>query len=835
MGLPLQTVEYNDLGGGLDLISSAVKTAEDDSTDNLNIDYTSDGAFFTRYGSSIFNVGHQTDELNALASFDYRTSSGKTVNVVQFGAKIYHGLTNPTAAVTGLDDTAIPDMEMMTTINDELLFWGNGVDDNLVFDGTNWRNWSLPRPVAPSLADAGVGTLDEGDYTYYYAFAVTIGGVIVKEGQLSPAASINIAASHNIAVTIGVSTDPQVNARVIYRVSPTSIGVPYRATTILNNVDVLWTDNVPDDGTIEANFENMTAPKTAIFECFNNKMYMRDENYKTDYLVSAAYKPWSVSETTRARLDGEIRCIKKTYDTIIIGTDRSIWLEDAAGNLRRISSKIGILNNRCADGERSLFIFTTSRKLYAVNPTDYTQDEMRLSDPISMRVEPLIKQLGGASDAKVCLKYFTKPNCAKLVMSLPLHNPNNDTVLVFNEHQSIQKGKPCWQVWDNINAAFLQTFQINGKTELVSGDFNGFVWKQHDESKHGDGAEVNGTSSGGGAADELVDTTQIDHTGNVTAAAAFSLTDGNITYDTGTASAGGVNTVTDATKAWGVNAWAGERIFITAGTGNGQERLVGSNTATEITTTVNWTIQPDATSHYRVGGWRTNEWSTKHVFINAGTGSGQDRVVASNTADTLAINVAFGVVPDATSTYQLGGWGIDDYKGISVRLTGGKGAGQHRTILSNNTDTLTLTAPWTEAPDDTTEYSIGGYVSHNYTNWKAVVSSYEDLKQLWYLWINANASGDYQTKLILQFDFDTSILNQEEILVDLQSENTIWGAFIWGAALWGSRSVFLDRFRKYAKFRAIRVGFYHDKAGQPFQINNFAMSVQDKGKFFRTR
>jgi len=70
--------------------------------------------------------------------------------------------------------------------------------------------------------------------------------------------------------------------------------------------------------------------------------------------------------------------------------------------------------------------------------------------------------------------------------------------------------------------------------------------------------------------------------------------------DVGTATSGGVNTLTDTAKAWSVNAYTDKMIKITAGTGVGQIRRIASNTATVITTTTDWTTNPDATSDYEI-------------------------------------------------------------------------------------------------------------------------------------------------------------------------------------------------------------------------------------------
>ena len=74
---------------------------------------------------------------------------------------------------------------------------------------------------------------------------------------------------------------------------------------------------------------------------------------------------------------------------------------------------------------------------------------------------------------------------------------------------------------------------------------------------------------------------------------------GNV-EDSGTASAGGAATLTDATKTWTVNAYANMVVWVTGGTGAGQYRSILSNTATALTVTPAWTTPPAVASTYKI-------------------------------------------------------------------------------------------------------------------------------------------------------------------------------------------------------------------------------------------
>jgi hypothetical protein len=75
----------------------------------------------------------------------------------------------------------------------------------------------------------------------------------------------------------------------------------------------------------------------------------------------------------------------------------------------------------------------------------------------------------------------------------------------------------------------------------------------------------------------------------------------DFTGSTGTATAGAATTLTDSTKSWGVNDFAKMQIVIVEGTGAGQVRTIASNTATAVTVTSAWSTNPSTDSKYEIG------------------------------------------------------------------------------------------------------------------------------------------------------------------------------------------------------------------------------------------
>jgi len=69
----------------------------------------------------------------------------------------------------------------------------------------------------------------------------------------------------------------------------------------------------------------------------------------------------------------------------------------------------------------------------------------------------------------------------------------------------------------------------------------------------------------------------------------------------------------------------------------------GTATGTHSTTTLQDTSQ----------SWTTNEFANYIIKLTGGTGSGQWRLVSSNTADTITVSSAWDTTPDNTSTYEI--------------------------------------------------------------------------------------------------------------------------------------------------------------------------------------
>lgn len=139
-----------------------------------------------------------------------------------------------------------------------------------------------------------------------------------------------------------------------------------------------------------------------------------------------------------------------------------------------------------------------------------------------------------------------------------------------------------------------------------------------------------------------------------------------------------------------------------------------------------------------------NEHRDRVVVITAGTGTGQGRVIASNTADTISIRGRWATTPDGTSKFKVftltngapkllltassgvletnatsGGttfiedtglaMTVDEHLGDLVRIVSGTGSGQQRKIGTNTASRINLAAgeaDFSPVPDATSVFRV---------------------------------------------------------------------------------------------------------------------------------
>ncbi len=125
----------------------------------------------------------------------------------------------------------------------------------------------------------------------------------------------------------------------------------------------------------------------------------------------------------------------------------------------------------------------------------------------------------------------------------------------------------------------------------------------------------------------------------------------------GTTTAATTTTITDLAQAWAVNAWRGYTAYVTSGAQAGQQAVILSNTATQLTFSPALPGVPAVGSTFKIinppaamgastavangsitkaaSGWTSNQWLGWNVVMLSGAQAGAVRVVSNNTATQL--------------------------------------------------------------------------------------------------------------------------------------------------------------------------------------------------------
>lgn len=213
---------------------------------------------------------------------------------------------------------------------------------------------------------------------------------------------------------------------------------------------------------------------------------------------------------------------------------------------------------------------------------------------------------------------------------------------------------------------------------------------------------------------------------------------------TQTATAGTTTTVT--TNRTIVRQLSGQRFRVVAGTGTGYEGTVSSNTLganAVVTVTPANAVAFDATTQFQIYSgslWffnpgtaavgfsvydvATNAWTARSV-TGLPTAFGTDGKLVSTLSSAAGFATGTATAGAATTLTNSGkSWATNMFANFQVRITGGTGKGQIRTIASNTATVITVASAWTVNPDATSTYSIEGNDDYFYLLGNNAVTMY---------------------------------------------------------------------------------------------------------------
>ena len=192
--------------------------------------------------------------------------------------------------------------------------------------------------------------------------------------------------------------------------------------------------------------------------------------------------------------------------------------------------------------------------------------------------------------------------------------------------------------------------------------------------------------------------------------------------------------MTDTSKNWTANQWAGYVVTVVLSSGTQETDTVKSNTANTLTMNVAWGTPPSPANGYviaRIGytattlvdgskTWTANQWAGDVVVVTLAGGARETDFVANNTATTLTMNSAWGTTPAGGNGYTVSvigytsntlvdtsrAWVTNQWAGAVVTVTLSNKSTETRTVASNTANTLTMTSPWRITPSPGSAYVL---------------------------------------------------------------------------------------------------------------------------------
>lgn len=193
--------------------------------------------------------------------------------------------------------------------------------------------------------------------------------------------------------------------------------------------------------------------------------------------------------------------------------------------------------------------------------------------------------------------------------------------------------------------------------------------------------------------------------------------------------------------------------------------------------------------------------------------------VPSGTQDGTATSGGNTTLTDTAATFYTTGSGL---AGCTVTIRAGTGSGQSRLITSNTADTLTITPAWTTNPAAGSTYGIGDidalYVSKMY-----VFGAIEWLKRVMYMYLFAYSEGNWDIEFGWSRDAYTTFASKD---VTLDAGSATWNSFEWGDALWGASGMVRERIDINSQCWALQLQFRNRYGDEPFQLYGWSFNYQ---------
>lgn len=644
----LQTQSISDLSGGMVTAWNYRLYSKNQVNRIFNSNLAIDGNIVTRNGRNKLNDVPVVAPNNAIR---YLAGIGQIGTADLILASVYDSVYDLSTGVPVLIRAGLSTSANWSTVSFEnYQFWVNGVDRPFMTQGTIATTYfvgiiaptSMAGVTGAAVAGGVVSDLGLHRVTFRYRSSITQARsnppIVTNQIQFI---TINIVAATQYQVTIGaaaVSPDPQVNLiDVFVQESGANIDAPYYYLgTTTNIAGSILTVDVSDDELIvkeRVDVDDNPAPTNLrVIEEWRGRLIAISDNYHVRFsklrvdanaTVNLPTSWPAANELAVGFGDGDpLVSIVKFNDYIFAFKRRSVWILSgefgvAGFGFKRLKTNltnVGLLNQYAiAQAGDQCFFVSDDLKFHAFGYTDFSTTELRLvAPPLSDPVADVFNEFASAFREDVRVVNFTFAQFNQIWIAFNngtgITDSFNFNIFVFDYYAN--QGKGAWHLHTGHEvASAVLARDFNRNYFIYTGDYAGIVWK-HDLSI-GDGATINGTSTGLNTPTTLNDTTK--------------------------------NFIQ-------VPSLVGCFAQIIAGTGIGQLRRISSvPSATQIAVSNPWGIVPDNTSQYTIGGFLWQVWS-RYDWCDDSTPPDFDKYGWYLDFDVEAVGLA---LPDGMGGYQF--------------------------------------------------------------------------------------------------------------------------------------------------------------------------------------
>jgi hypothetical protein len=262
----------------------------------------------------------------------------------------------------------------------------------------------IPAPIAaPTIADAGAGVIEAGEFRAVYTFYNRTTGAESNPSPVSTA--VTIAANHKLTwAGIAVSTNGQVSARRLYRTLPNQQGEYYLAGQINDNFATTFSDNSKQaDLGRQVSFDNGLPPAAVeLVEIWRERSFVSDgKDVFFSNIIDGQSNPQGFGEFNVIPVypdDGHRISVLHAHGAqLIVGKTNAIHYIVAAGggfSLETLSDKHGcIAPESMKTAERLLFWYSGDNV--------YRSDGVNVVSISTVKIRQLLAAIPDAMKEKV--------------------------------------------------------------------------------------------------------------------------------------------------------------------------------------------------------------------------------------------------------------------------------------------------------------------------------------------------------------------------------------------------------------------------------------------------